>query len=110
VNTGFYILAALVVAFALVQILIIRRRGDITEAGWRQIREIIFETINDIFALYQAAQISADRITDEVVRIVRARIEGSAVPAADKAFWTEARLRRLIDPVVRGLLEHFRSE
>jgi hypothetical protein len=108
-NTGFYILAALLVGFGLAQILFIRRQGDITAAGWEQIRGIIYAVIDDVLALYQAEPFGAERLTEEVVRIVKTRIDEAAVPAADKAFWTEARLRNIIAPVVRGLLERFRN-
>lgn len=109
-NTGVIILAAVLVGFGLAQILYIRRRGDITEEGWRQIREIIYAVIDDVFALFRSGQVGIDSVVDEVVRIVKAKIDGAPVSVADKAFWTEARLRNIIAPVVRGLLERFRCQ
>lgn len=103
-NTTVYVLIALLVGFGLAQILSIRRKGDITEEGWRKIREIIYTTIDDGIALYNAGKVGKDSLVDEVVRITKVRIDGSELPTEDKAFWTEERLRRLITPVMEGFV------
>lgn len=84
-------------------------KGDITEEGWEEIRQIIYRAIDNALAIGQAAGEGEEAIIEEAVRITYDEIQLSELPTEDKAFWTKERLRRFIAPVIGGLLNKLQA-
>lgn len=80
-------------------------KGDITEEGWAEIRQIIYRAIDSAISLGRAANLGTEVIINEAVMITYREIQSFNLPEEDKNFWTQERLRNFIAPVIKALID-----
>lgn len=82
-----------------------KKNGDLTEDGYDSVRVIMYDTIEDIMDLYDVRD-DENEFIDSIVKTIRRKIESNVLMFdVDKNFWTEARIKAIVKPVIVGLID-----
>ena len=86
------------------------KMGDITEFGYEQFRIIMYQSIDKVMR-YNKIKTPGDTVTAAVAEIYNKIICCEVLPYSDRAFWTEARIKKVARPIVLYLVkEKYREQ
>jgi|GEM_PF-1772210 len=104
-ETVVYILVIAIMVLAAVLSVLTFKKDGFTAEGYRKVRQIIYQAIDDAISLTQQHPRTLEELTALVTTMIYERVQEADIPQEDKNFWTKERIAAVVTPVLESLLE-----